>query len=154
MANAIFLILLRRLDALVLAAGAAREHRLEELPGIARRVARDIFRRAGRNDLAAAVAAFGAEIDDPIGGLDHFEIVLDDNHGVAGLDQLVQHIKKLRHVVKMQARGGLVENVERAAGCAFRQLLGELDALRLAARKRGRLLPDMDVIEADAVQEL
>src|SRR5262249_24047041 len=36
---------------------------------------------------------------------------------------------------------------------AFRQLLGELDALRLAAGKRSRLLADMDVIEADAVQE-
>ena len=35
----------------------------------------------------------------------------------------------------------------------LRQLLGELDALRLAARERGRLLADMDVVEADAVQQ-
>ncbi len=33
------------------------------------------------------------------------------------------------------------------------QLLRELDALRLAARERGRLLADMDVVEADAAQE-
>ena len=36
----------------------------------------------------------------------------------------------------------------------LRQFLGELDALRLAAGQRGRLLADMDVIEPDAVQEL
>ena len=35
----------------------------------------------------------------------------------------------------------------------LRQLLGELDALRLAARQRRRLLADMDVVEADAVQQ-
>jgi hypothetical protein len=47
---------------------------------------------AGRDDLAAAVAAFGTDVDDPVGGLDHFEIVLDHHHGVALLDQLVQHL--------------------------------------------------------------
>ena len=36
----------------------------------------------------------------------------------------------------------------------LRQLLGELDALRLAARQRGGLLADVDVAEADAVQRL
>ena len=82
----------------------------------------------------------------------HFEIVLDDDHGVAGLDQLVQHFEQLRHVVEMQPGGRLVEDVERAAGGALGQFLGELDALRLAARQRRRLLADVDVIEADAVQ--
>ena len=70
------------------------------------------------------------------------------------LDQLVQHFEQLRHVVEMQAGGRLVEDVERAAGGALRQFLGELDALRLAARERRRLLADMDVAEADAVQQL
>jgi hypothetical protein len=41
---------------------------------------RDLFRRPGRDDLAAGVAAFGAQIDDPVDGLDHFEIVLDHHH--------------------------------------------------------------------------
>ena len=36
----------------------------------------------------------------------------------------------------------------------LRQLLGELDALRLAAGQRRRLLADLDVVEADAVQRL
>ena len=34
----------------------------------------------------------------------------------------------------------------------LRQLLGELYALRLAAGERGRLLADVDVAEADAVE--
>ena len=85
---------------------------------------RDVLGRARGHDLAAAVAAFGAEVDDPVGGLDDLEIVLDHDHGVALVDQLVQHLQQLRDVVEVQAGRRLVEDVERAAGGALRQLLG------------------------------
>jgi hypothetical protein len=52
--------------------------------------------------MAAGIAAFGAEIDDPVGGLDDFEIVLDDEHRVAGLDQRVQYVEELADIVEMQ----------------------------------------------------
>ena len=52
----------------------------------------------------------------------------------------------------MQAGRRLVEDVERAAGGPPRQFLGELHALRLAARQGRRLLADMDVAEADLLQ--
>jgi hypothetical protein len=61
----------------------------------------------------------------------------------------VQHFQQLAHILEVQAGGRLVEDVERAAGGAARQFLGELDALRLAARKRRRLLADLDVAQAD-----
>jgi hypothetical protein len=54
----------------------------------------------------------------------------------------------------MQAGGRLVEDVQRAAGGALRQLLGQLDALRLAARQRRRLLADLDIAEADPLERL
>ena len=90
----------------------------------------------------------------PVGGLDHLEVVLDHHHGVALLDQRVQHLQQLAHVLEVQAGGGLVEDVERLAGRAPRQLLGELDPLRLAARERGRRLAELDVAEADLLQRL
>src|SRR5262245_46751956 len=95
------------------------QHRLEELPGITALLAHQVLRRPCGDDLAAAVAAFGAEVDDPVGGLDHLEIVLDHHHGVAALNELVQHIEELGDVVEMQPGGGLVENIERAAGRAL-----------------------------------
>ena len=102
---------------------------------MALRVAGDLLGRALRDDLAAAVAALRTHVDDPVGGLHDFEIVLDDDHRVALVDQLMQHVEQLRDVVEMQARGRLVEDVERAPGRAARQFLGELDALRFAARQ-------------------
>ena len=129
---------------------AAGEEVLEVLAGVAFLDLGDILGRAGRDDAPAAVAAFGAEVDDPVGGLDDVEVVLDDDDGVARVDQLVQHFEELCDVVEVEAGGGLVEDVERAAGGALGEFLGELDALGFAAGERRRLLADVDVAEADA----
>jgi hypothetical protein len=44
---------------------------------------RDLFGCPFGNDPAAAVSAFGAHIDQPVGRLDDIEIVFDDQNGVA-----------------------------------------------------------------------
>src|SRR4051794_10841586 len=44
---------------------------------------------SGRDQLAARLAPLGTEVDDPVGGLDDVEVVLDDDHGVARIDQPV-----------------------------------------------------------------
>ena len=87
--------------ALRLAAAAAVHDLLEILPRVALRVGGDLLGRADGDDVAAGVAAFGAEVDDPVGGLDHFEIVLDDDHRVALVDQLMQHLEQLRYIMEV-----------------------------------------------------
>src|SRR5665213_1701985 len=47
-----------------------RQHRRQELPGVAPLHLDHILGRALRDDLAAAVAALGAEVDQPVRGLD------------------------------------------------------------------------------------
>ena len=91
---------------------------------------------------------------DPVGGLDDVEVVLDHDDGVAGVAQLVQHLQQQVDVGEVQAGGRLVEDVQRAAGVALGELERELDALRLAARERGRALAELDVAEADVEQRL
>src|SRR5579862_400689 len=82
---------------------------------------RDLLGRALRDDAAAFVAAFGAEVDDPVGLFDDVEMVLDDQHGIAERYEAVQHVEQFLHVVEVQARGRLVENIQRAAGLAARK---------------------------------
>src|SRR5204863_9909219 len=60
------------------AAPVALEERLDELAGVACGDAGDLLGGAGGDDLAAGGAALGAEVDDPVGGLDDVEVVLDD----------------------------------------------------------------------------
>ena len=94
------------------------------------RVAGDVFRGTGHDEVAALVAALGAEVDDPVGGLDDVEVVLDDHDRVSLVHQLVEHLKQPLHVLEVEARGRLVEQVERAARGALGELGRELHALR------------------------
>ena len=50
----------------------------------------DLFGGAGGGDLAAGGAGFGAEVDDPVGALDDVEVVLDDDEGVALIDEALE----------------------------------------------------------------
>ena len=94
---------------------------------------RDGFGSPLRHDAAPRLAALGPEVDYVIGRLDDVQIVLDDHDRVPLIDQLVQDVEQLVRVVEVQAGRRLVEDVERPAGAAPRQLLREFDPLRLAA---------------------
>src|SRR5258706_13030225 len=121
----------------------------EGLAGVGLFCAGDEFGRALGDDAAAAFATFGSEVDDPVGLLDDVEMVLDDEHGVAEIDEALQDVEKLSNVVKVQARRRFIKDVKRASGLAFREFAGQLDALRFAAGKCGGGLPESDVAEAD-----
>src|SRR6476469_10967661 len=61
----------------------------QELTSPGMRHACEILWCALRDDLSAAMAAFGAEIDHPVGRLDDIEVVFDDDDRVAVVAQLV-----------------------------------------------------------------
>src|SRR5690242_11729838 len=96
---------------------------------------RDLFRRAGANQLPARIAALGAEVDDPVARADDVEVVLDDDDRVPRAQQLPERAQQLRDVVEVQARGRLIEEEELllllGAPCVG-EVAGELEALRLA----------------------
>ena len=75
------------------------------------------------HDLPTTVAPFGTDVDDPVGSLDDVQIVLDDNDTVALLDQLMQHLKELADILKMEAGRRLVQNVERASSRSLGEFL-------------------------------
>src|SRR5579863_4571801 len=108
----------------------------------------NLLGRALRYDSAAAFAAFGAQVDDPVGLLDYVEVVLDDQDGVAEVGEAVQDVEEFFSVVGVQAGGGLVEDVQSAARLALGKFAGEFDALGFAAGKRGGGLAQLDVAEA------
>ena len=108
--------------------------------------------RAGRDDLASARSALGPQVDDPVRGLDDIEIVLDDDHGVALVDESAEDLEQAPHVLEVESGGRLVEDVDGAPVGAALQLGRELDALRLAAGEgRGRLA-EPDVAEATSTR--
>ena len=95
---------------------------------------RQHLRRAAGDEVAALVAGAGAEVDDPVGVLDEVEVVLDEQDGVALVNQPVQDAEQRGAVLEGQAGGGFVQQVEGAPGGTAGQLRGQLDALGLASR--------------------
>ncbi len=138
--------------ATVFLTGRRSSRSLRNWPVRARCSLDDRLGRTDCDDFAAAVATFGTEVEDPVSRLDDFKVVLDNHHRVALIDKFLQHFQQFGYVMEMQTSGRLVQDIERAAGRTPRQLLGKLDALRLTAGERVRLLADLDVAEADVFQ--
>ena len=100
----------------------------EVLPGEAVGVGHDVVGRALRDDLAAVDAGAGADVDDVVGLHDGVLVVLDDDHGVADVAQVLERHEQALVVALVQADRRLVEHVEHA-GEAGADLRGEADAL-------------------------
>src|SRR6516162_10510771 len=77
------------------------------------RNARNGFGRTLGDNTPAALAPFGTEVNEPIGGFDYVEIVFDDQQGVAGGAELEEHFEQFGDVVKMEAGGRFVQDVKR-----------------------------------------
>src|SRR5690242_4706174 len=88
-------------------------------------LARHLLGGALGDDASAVLAAFRAEVNDPVGIADHVEVVLDDDDGIAQVGKAVKDVEQLFYVVEVQAGGGLVEKVESAAGLALAEFAGQ-----------------------------
>ena len=75
----------------------------QERSGIALRfLLYHLFRGAGKQDLTAFTAAFGAHVDQVVGAFDDVEVMLDDDDGVALFHQFVQDTQKNTDVFEMK----------------------------------------------------
>lgn len=125
------------------------EDLLEVFAGGGVGVLSEVFWGAGGDDLAAVLTAFGAHVDNPISGFDDVEVMLDDNHGVAAVDEFAEDFEQTADVVGMEAGGRLVEDIEGLAGAAASEFGGELNALGFAAGEGGGRLAELNIAEAD-----
>ena len=66
--------------------------------------------------------------------------MFDDDDRVALVDQTVQDLEQLADILEVQARGGLVKDVDGLAVGAPLQLGGQLDPLGLPSGQGGRRL--------------
>ncbi len=138
------------------ACGARRHRRSRELAGqilAGERVRVGHHLAAGvpcGDDLAAVDAGGGAHVDDIVGRQDRVLVMLDDDHGVAEVAQVLQRVEQAGVVALVQADRRLVQHVEHA-GQARADLRGQADALALAARQRARVARQAEIVEADIV---
>ena len=80
--------------------------------------------RSGGDELAAFEAGFGADVDEVVGFGEDVGVMLDDDDGVAFIDEAMQHVDEFGDVLDVQADGRLFDEVEIA-------LPGDFDAFEL-----------------------
>ena len=105
------------------------------------------------HELSALLAAARPELDHVVGGANRVGVVLDDEHGVAGVAQAMQQAEQPIHVARVQPDRRLVEHVERVDELRAERVR-EPDALRLAAGQRSRRAIHREVVEPDVAEEL
>ena len=108
----------------------------------------DGFWRAGCDDVAAVFARVGSQVDDPVCAFDHIEVVFYDEDGVAAVNEAVEDFDEDADVVKVQSRGGFVEEVKRFARGGSRQFGCEFDALCFAAGEGCGRLTEAEITQA------
>ena len=104
--------------------------------------------RAGGDDVAAVFASIGSKVDDPVCAFDHVEVVFYDENSVAAVNEAVEYFDEDADVVKVQSRGGFVEEVKRFARGGSRQFCCEFDALCLSAREGCGWLAQAQITQA------
>ena len=117
-------------------------------------VLRDFLGRAGGDDLSAFFAGLGSDVDDMVGGFDHFHIVLDDHEGVSGVDETVEDAEEARDVVEVESGGRFVEEQQRSFGFGVGEMGGEFESLGFAAGEEAGRLSEPQVTESDILERL
>ena len=65
---------------------------------------------AGEDDFAAHGTAAGAEFDEVVAGFEHLYVVLDEEDGVAGINQGIEEAEDAADVAGVEAVGGFVDD--------------------------------------------
>ena len=73
-----------------------------------------IFRRTFGHQQAARIATFGPEVNQPIAGSNHIEVVFNHDQRVAVFQQAAHGAHEFSDIVKVQARCRLVEQEQHA----------------------------------------
>lgn len=95
------------------------------------RIALDLLRVALGDDASAEAAGTRAHLDEVVGGPQHHDVMVDDDHGVASLHEVAHDVDQACDIGGVQTDGGLIEDEEHSGG-ALQDGACQLDALALA----------------------
>lgn len=127
------------------------EEGCEEAAGVGGFTGGDYFWGSLCDDGAAILSAFGAEVEDPVGGFDDVEVVFDYDEGISGVAEAAEDAEEAVDVGEMEACGGLIEEVDGTAGILTGEFGAEFHSLGLAAGEGCGGLSEAEVPEADFV---
>ena len=93
----------------------------------------DFFGSSLRNNPATFAAGLWSDVDDPVDRFDHVQVVFDDDHGIACVDEAVEDFQQLANVVEMQTGRRFIEQIQGLARLWSSQFGSQFDALCFAS---------------------
>jgi hypothetical protein len=72
-------------------------------------VPNQFLRGACKDEATSRLACFRTQVDHPVCDPDDFEIVFDDDDGIAGCNQSIKDNHKFVDVIEMKACGGFIQ---------------------------------------------
>ena len=117
-------------------------------------VAKTLGECAMDDQLTARGASARTEIDNMIGAFDHVQMMLDDDHSIVGIEQVLEHGEQFFYVFEVQTGGGFIEHVHGVPRGALGELSRQLDSLGLPSGERGRRLPQVQIVEIGFFEQL
>src|SRR5690349_14632455 len=110
---------------------------------------RDFFGRSFSNDAPTIGTTTRPEVDDPIGGSDDVQIVIDDDHTAASTYRLPHRVVDQQHLLRMQTCTGFVEQEQRAHR-GLGKCPRELQTLGFAPGQGGERLTQGEIAQTKA----
>ena len=92
-----------------------------------------ILGRTGGHHKSPFIPTLRAQINDPVGGLDHIHVVLDYQDGVALGYQALEGLQKSLNIIEVETGGGFIKDEELCSLLVQFQMPGKLEALGLAS---------------------
>ncbi len=108
-----------------------------------------IENRSLGEDVPAEIPGSWADVYDLVGGEHGFEVVFDDDDGIAEAAQVEKRLDEFMVIGRMQSDGGFVEDVD-SSDEAGADLRGEPDSLGFASAQRGRGAIQSQILHPDA----
>src|SRR5574344_2590628 len=108
-----------------------------------------VFRGTAEQQPSPLPTSLRTYIDEVVGQFDDVQVVLDDDHRIAFVDQAVQNAHQHLDVFKMESCGRFVQHIEGFSCVFFGQFGGQFDPLVLSARQGVGGLSQTQIAQSD-----
>ena len=82
--------------------------------------------RTGKYNLPALLPTIGSQVDDPVTVLYDLLIMLDNDYGISGVNHMVQQLKEVFYIQRMQSSGRFVQQIQVTPTGITDQFFGQL----------------------------
>ena len=104
-----------------------------------------------KDDVATLAARSGSQVHNVVGNTNHFAMVLNEQYGIARITQAAHRVLHLLDVVVVEARAGLVQDIEHVGERRI-DVFGNLATLSLTARQGAHCTFQAEVAQPDFLE--